>query len=102
MHRARLRVRREAEVLGALDHPHIVPLLDVVDEGDDIVLVMPYLSGGTLAELVAVHGPMPPAYVDHLADALLGALAAAHRAGIVHRDIKPANVLFDDVGPAPT
>ncbi len=100
MHLARLRVRREAEVLGVLDHPHIVPLLDVVDDGDDIVLVMPYLSGGTLGQLVAARGPMPPAYVGQLADALLDALATAHRAGIVHRDIKPANVLFDESGRA--
>jgi serine/threonine protein kinase len=100
MHLARLRVRREAEVLGVLDHPHIVPLLDVVDDGDDIVLVMPYLSGGTLGQLVATRGPMPPAYVGQLADALLDALATAHRAGIVHRDIKPANVLFDESGRA--
>jgi hypothetical protein len=100
MHQARLRVRREAEVLGVLDHPHIVPLLDVVDDGDDIVLVMPYLSGGTLGQLVATRGPMPPAYVGQLADALLDALATAHRAGIVHRDIKPANVLFDESGRA--
>jgi hypothetical protein len=100
MHRARLRVRREADVLATLHHPHVVALLDVVDDGDDIVLVMPYLPGGTLAELVAAHGPMPPAYVDRLADSLLGALAAAHRSGIVHRDIKPGNVLFDEAGRA--
>jgi Protein kinase domain len=100
MHLARLRVRREAEVLGVLHHPHIVPLLDVVDDGDDIVLVMPYLSGGTLGQLVAARGPMPPPYVGQLADALLDALATAHRAGIVHRDIKPANVLFDESGRA--
>jgi hypothetical protein len=100
IHLARMRVRREAEVLRVLHHPNIVPLLDVVDDGDDLVLVMPYLSGGTLANLVAARGPMPPAYVDDLADSLLGALAAAHRAGIVHRDIKPANVLFDESGRA--
>ncbi len=98
MARARLRIRREADALAALDHPHIVPLLEVVDEDDDVVLVMPYLSGGTLGEHVRARGPMPPGMVDQLADALLGALAAAHRAGIVHRDIKPGNVLFDGDG----
>ncbi len=98
MTRARQRIRREAEALAALDHPHIVALLEVVDEDDDVVLVMPYLSGGTLGEHVRARGPMAPEAVDYLADALLGALAAAHRTGIVHRDIKPANVLFDGNG----
>jgi hypothetical protein len=100
MHRARLRVRREAAALATLDHPGVVRLLDVVDDGDDIVLVMPYLGGGTLTDRVHAHGPMPAPLVRVLAEQLLGALAAAHRAGIVHRDIKPANVLFDEVGNA--
>ena len=60
MHRARQRVRREAEALTALDHPGIVALLEVVDEGDDVVLVMPYLAGGTLADQVRAHGPHEP------------------------------------------
>lgn len=96
--RARRRIRREADVLRQLTHPHIVPLLEVVESGDDIVLVMPYLAGGTLADRVHQHGPLPPDHLRYLAQCLLGALAAAHRAGVVHRDIKPANVLFDDLG----
>jgi hypothetical protein len=59
---------------------------------------MPYLSGGSLAERVAQHGPAPADEVERQARGLLAALATAHRAGIVHRDIKPANVLFDDQG----
>ena len=98
MHRARHRIRREAAALARLRHPNIVPLLDVVDDGDDVVLVLPYLPGGTLAEQVAHHGTLSPGQVHVLADALFGALAEAHRQGIVHRDIKPANVLFDAAG----
>jgi hypothetical protein len=94
MARARQRVRREAEVLRRLDHPAIVPLLDVIDDGDDLVLVFPFLPGGNLAERVAYYGVRPAEEVAAIADHLLDALAAAHRAGVVHRDVKPANVLF--------
>jgi hypothetical protein len=96
--RSRQRLLREAEVLRKLHHPNVVGLLDVIDEGDEIVLVMPYMAGGSLAERVTQHGPAPANEVERQARRLLGALASAHRAGIVHRDIKPANILFDDRG----
>lgn len=96
--RARQRLRREADILARLHHPNIVRLLDVVEDGDDIILVMPYLSGGSLAERVTQHGPAPPADVEPLAQRLVAALAAAHQSGIIHRDIKPANVLYDANG----
>ena len=92
--RARRRIQREAEILRSLDHPGLLGLLDVLDDGDDVVLVLPYLPGGSLADRVAHHGPLPPAEVEALAAALVPALAAAHRAGVVHRDVKPANVVF--------
>jgi eukaryotic-like serine/threonine-protein kinase len=113
MARARQRIRREAEALVGIDHPNVVRLLEVLDgdpddddgDGDgstgghdEVVLVMPYLPGGTLADRVGHHGPAPAPEVDRLADALLGGLAAAHRAGVIHRDVKPANVLFDAAG----
>jgi hypothetical protein len=96
--RARQRLVREAKVLRRLRHPNSVRLLDVVEDDDEIVLVMPYLPGGSLAERVAQHGPAPPPEVDRLAQRLLAALAEAHAAGIIHRDIKPANVLYDAEG----
>jgi hypothetical protein len=95
MARARQRIHREAQALLALNHPNIVRLLEVIEDGDDLILVMPYLAGGTLADQVRAHGPLSPDQVRMLAPPLLSALAAAHRQGIVHRDIKPANVLFD-------
>src|ERR671919_3171329 len=78
IYRARQRLLREAEVLRRLHHPNVVRLLDVVEEGDDVVLVMPYLSGGNLSERVAQHGPAPPDEIDRLAHRLLGGLAEAH------------------------
>lgn len=98
--RARQRIEREAEVLTRLDHPNIVELLEVVEDGDEVTLVMAYLTGGTLADRVGRHGPDPADEVERLADALGSALAEAHRAGVVHRDIKPGNVLFDAAGVA--
>jgi eukaryotic-like serine/threonine-protein kinase len=98
IYRARQRLLREADVLRRLHHPNVVRLLDVIDEGDEIVLVMPYLPGGNLAERVAQHGPAPADEVERQARHLFAALAQAHQAGIVHRDIKPANILFDETG----
>jgi tRNA A-37 threonylcarbamoyl transferase component Bud32 len=94
---ARQRIRREAEILASLRHPGIVPLLGVEDDGADVVLVMPRMAG-SLADRVAIEGPLEPAQVTIMARILLDALATAHRQGVVHRDIKPANILFDRAG----
>lgn len=100
MQTARTRLDREVAVLRQLQHPAIVPLIDAFDDGGELVLVMPYLEGGNLAERVQADGPRSADAVRALATRLLPALAAAHRAGIIHRDIKPANVLFDGDGVA--
>jgi len=94
---ARLRLRREARLLGRLDHPGIVPVLDVIDDGSDILLVLPALAEN-LTDRVARLGPIPVADLLGVGRVLFAALAEAHRHGIVHRDIKPANVLFDADG----
>lgn len=93
--KARQRFQREAEVLRSLDHPAIVGLLDVYEDGDDLVLVMDHMAGGNLSQRIRDHGPMAPDEVRALGDRLLAGLASAHRSGVVHRDVKPANVLFD-------
>ena len=97
MHLARQRLRREAEILRDLAHPGIVPILDVIDDGSDVVLVFPAYAEN-LEDRVSRLGPLPPGEVAHIGGVLLAALAAAHRHGVVHRDIKPANVLFSSAG----
>ena len=97
---ARARFERELETLRRVRHDAIVPLLEVLDDDGDLVLVMPYLEGGSLADVVSDRGPLPSTEVEAIAGRLLPALAAAHRQGVVHRDIKPANVLFDADGRA--
>jgi hypothetical protein len=96
---ARQRLRREAEVVKGLAHPGVVPILDVLDDGSEVVLVFPaWLEN--LEDRVARLGPLPPDEVLRVGRGLLAGLAAAHRHGVIHRDIKPANVLFDQAGEA--
>ncbi|HEY0709801.1 MAG TPA: serine/threonine-protein kinase [Polyangia bacterium] len=89
---------REAEASSRLRHPNIVRVHDI-DEASGL-LVLEHLPGGTLADLLAKEGALPLARVRRLALDVLGALAEAHRAGIVHRDVKPANIFLDAAGGA--
>jgi hypothetical protein len=97
LHVARQRLRREAEILRNLAHPGIVPIIDVIDDGSDVVLVFPPFHEN-LEDRVSRLGPLPPGEVARIGRVLLAALADAHRYGVVHRDIKPANVLFNEAG----
>jgi serine/threonine protein kinase len=92
------RFRREARAIAALDHPNIVRAYDV-DTADDVhFLVMEYVDGVPLQELVAGWGPVEvSAAADYIAQAARG-LQHAHEAGWVHRDVKPANLLLDRGG----
>ena len=91
------RFLQEARAASALSHPNIVTLHDIVhDQGID-VLVLEYVPGKSLAELIPSKG-VPLADALNYAQQMADALAAAHAAGIVHRDIKPANVLVTPQG----
>jgi eukaryotic-like serine/threonine-protein kinase len=81
----------EARVAAALRHPHVVAVLDLDEEHGRIVMEL--ATGGTLRERLQ-SGPLPLLEALELHAALLSALAAAHRRGIVHRDVKPANLLY--------
>ena len=92
----RKRFQREADVLQRLRHPAIVPILGHGEHLGQPYLVMPYLSGGSLADRLK-GGPRPPGEVALLAR-IAGALDSAHRQGIIHRDVKSTNILFDAAG----
>ena len=87
------RAEREARLAARLNHPHVVAVYDLVTEGDDRWLVMEYVAGVTLAELVRRDGALSPDQAAPLLRQAADALAAAHAAGIVHRDVKPSNIL---------
>jgi eukaryotic-like serine/threonine-protein kinase len=85
---------REREIMQALQHEHIVPCLDAGEYGRYRYLVMPYLSGGTLEDMLDAS-LLTLEEACMLLEQLTSALAYIHSLGILHRDIKPANILFD-------
>ncbi|MFT3816292.1 MAG: HDOD domain-containing protein [Rubrivivax sp.] len=90
----------EARAVSRLTHPHIVPVFEADDDGGQPYLVFEYVSGGSLAELIARDGRLPPRRAAELMIGVLDALAEAHAQGIVHRDLKPSNVLLGKDGRA--
>ena len=87
-------VYREREIMQALQHEHIVPCLDAGEDGRYHYLVMPYLQGGTLEDML--NGSLLTLdEVCSILEQLTSALSYIHALGLLHRDIKPANILFD-------
>jgi len=85
------RFRREAEVLAALNHPHIAQIYGLEEAAGVLALVMELVDGQTLADRISV-GPVSPPEAFAIARQVAEALEAAHEKGILHRDLKPANV----------
>jgi serine/threonine protein kinase len=90
------RFEREVKLLVALEHPHIVPVIDFGNEQGVVYIVMRLVDGGSLPQRIR-SGPIPLATVARMLSQIGSALSFAHsKAGIVHRDMKPSNVLLDE------
>jgi serine/threonine-protein kinase len=92
------RFQREARAAARLSHPNVVAVFDTGDDHGTLFLVMEYVPGLTLRDLIRKEAPMSPARALAVLEPVLRALAAAHGAGILHRDVKPENVLLADDG----
>jgi serine/threonine protein kinase len=89
------RFRREADILGELNHPGIVRVIDAGNAADGTdYLVMELLEGMTLRDRLRTQGPMEPEQLLATVQAVTDALGAAHQKGIVHRDLKPDNIFL--------
>jgi len=94
------RFRKEARTAARLDHPNIVPIYEVGEEQGSYFLVMKYLPGGSLKELIIRQNGLSYERSLEIINQVASALDAAHQNGLVHRDVKPGNILFDKEGRA--
>jgi serine/threonine-protein kinase len=94
---ARTRMTTEANALARIEHPNVVRMLDVFDEGPALALVLELVTGGDLAQKIPPAG-LPQAQVLPWMAGILAGVQAIHQAELVHRDIKPSNVLLTATG----
>jgi serine/threonine protein kinase len=89
------RFYREVEIAASLQHPHILPVYDFGEYDGMPYIVMAYMNGGTLADLIA-KGRMETGEITRIVQEMSAALDFAHSKGVIHRDFKPSNVLLDE------
>ena len=94
------RLYREAAAAGALSHPNIVTIFDIIDDGATTAVAMEFIEGRSLATIIAERAPLPLDVAIEILGQVCSALDYAGSQGIVHRDIKPANILMTAAGRA--
>jgi eukaryotic-like serine/threonine-protein kinase len=92
------RFRREAIAVARLNHPNIVAVHDVVEHADRQAVVMQFVDGKSLRQLLDTQRRLGPELTIHIGAAVASALDEAHRGGFVHRDVKPANIMVTSDG----
>jgi serine/threonine protein kinase len=90
----RLRFRREVRVAANAQHPHLVRILDASREGNVEYIVVEFVPGGTLADLLETETPIAVLDAVRFTTQVASALDALHKQGLVHRDIKPSNIML--------
>lgn len=86
--------KREAQTIAQMQHPHILPIHDFGEHEGSLYIVMRYVIGGSLEDMMR-DGPLAPEVVLRLGDAIGGALDYAHENNVIHLDLKPPNILLD-------
>ena len=92
------RFKREAQAAANLAHPNIVNVYDVGQDGNVYYIIMEFISGESLKELITRSAPLPTDSAVSIAAQILAGLEYAHRSGLIHRDIKPQNVVITREG----
>ncbi|MDN3351101.1 protein kinase [Actinomadura sp. DC4] len=96
LHEHRARTLREARSAARLCHPCVVTVYDIVEHEGVPWIIMEFVQGRTLSQIVRADGPLTPARTAEIGLSLLDALRAAHAAGVLHRDVKPSNVIVGE------
>lgn len=94
----RARFQREWQIAAGLEHPNVVPVYEAGEEDGRLFIVMRYVEGADLREILAREGALDPRRAAELVAQTAAALDEAHRHGLTHRDVKPANVLVERAG----
>jgi CheY-like chemotaxis protein/predicted Ser/Thr protein kinase len=91
-------LKRETRICLQLNHKHIVRLFNLDKRNDLFLIVMEYVRGCTLSQMMARHGTLPPLMAAQIVAVMTDALSYAHRHGVLHKDLTPGNVLISDDG----